>query len=287
MAELKSLLIVSVGLNVILALITSMVLVENLALSDRVSELTGELRSVREALNVTSAQLEYYRSLFRSVEGSGLGPTVASSEVNLVAVRSIPSDYGVSYEGVVLQAKLEVRRGRGDVYVNTHPRVGIDLQSSVRTAVEVAESITKIDLSGFDIVLTVTAEEEVDVVDGPSAGLALTLALTLAFENRSIPSYVYMTGTVDSKGRVGQVGGVLAKALAAAKMGAKIFLVPPGQSVDVVWEVREERSFLFTIRYLVPRQVSVESYLRERGFNVKIVEVPNVEEALKVVSKLA
>lgn len=282
--EARSLLALSIGFNVVLALLLAMAITENYMLTERVSGLTSEVKALKESLNVTQAQLEYYRSISRQIEGGeGLGILLASSTVNVVAVRMVESSYGASYEGIVLEVKIDIRSGRGDVYVNTNPRIGIDLQSSVRTAVDVAGRILGINVSRYDYVVYVRGEREVDVVDGPSAGLALTLAIISAFEGKQLPSYVYMTGTINPDGSVGQVGAVLAKALAAAKHGAKIFLVPPGQSKDIVLEVREERTFIFTVRYLVPRQVDIGSYLKNEGYNVRVEEVSNVEQALKLI----
>ncbi|MEM2739218.1 MAG: S16 family serine protease [Candidatus Bathyarchaeia archaeon] len=282
--EARSLLALSLGFNVVLALLVAMAVTENYTLTGKISDLADEVKALKESLNMTKTQLEYYRSIYRQMEGGeGLGVLLASSTVNVVAVRVVESGYGASYEGVVLEVRVDLRAGRGDVYVNTNPRIGIDLQSSVRAAVEVSGRILGVNVSRYDYVVYVRGEREVEVVDGPSAGLAITLAIISALERRQLPSDVYMTGTINPDGSVGQVGGVLAKALAAAEHGAKLFLVPPGQSKDVVWEVREERTFIFTIRYLVPRQVNIESYLKDRGYNVKVVEVSNVEQALKLI----
>lgn len=284
MMEARSLLAVSLGLNIVLTLLLAITVAENYTLTEKVSNLTSEVKALRENLNITQTQLEYYRSISRYMEaGEGLGVLLASSTVNVVAVRIVRSGYGASYEGVVLEVRVDLRTGRGDVYVNTNPRIGIDLQSSVRTAVEVSGRLLGVNVSRYDYVVYVRGEREVDVVDGPSAGLAITLAVISALEGRRLPSDIYMTGIINPDGSVGQVGGVLAKALAAAEHGAKLFLVPPGQSRDTVWEVREERRFIFTIRYLVPRQVDVESYLRGMGYDIRVVEVSSVEQALKLV----
>jgi Lon-like protease len=68
-------------------------------------------------------------------------------------------------------------------------------------------------------------------VRGPSAGLAFTLAvldvLTPGDISNGVP--VAVTGTIDGLGRVGPVGGVDFKALAADQAGAELFLVPAGE----------------------------------------------------------
>jgi len=71
----------------------------------------------------------------------------------------------------------------------------------------------------------------IDVTDigGPSAGLAMTLGVIDALTAGSLTGghTVAATGTIDSSGNVGDVGGVPQKTLAVENAGASVFLVPP------------------------------------------------------------
>jgi len=69
-----------------------------------------------------------------------------------------------------MTCRVELREGSGRVLVSTVPRIGIDLQTSSRTAVFVAENLTGARLGETDAIITIEAEEPVEVVDGPSAG---------------------------------------------------------------------------------------------------------------------
>ncbi|MDA8374948.1 MAG: PDZ domain-containing protein [Actinomycetota bacterium] len=66
-------------------------------------------------------------------------------------------------------------------------------------------------------------------IGGPSAGLAFTLGVLqgLGVLHLSAGATVAATGTMDPQGQVGDVGGVRQKAIAVAREGAKVFLVPP------------------------------------------------------------
>jgi PDZ domain-containing protein len=66
-------------------------------------------------------------------------------------------------------------------------------------------------------------------IGGPSAGLAMTLGVMDALTNGSLTGSktVAATGTMDSHGDVGDVGGVPQKTVAVENAGATIFLVPP------------------------------------------------------------
>ncbi|HZM53907.1 MAG TPA: S16 family serine protease [Acidimicrobiales bacterium] len=70
---------------------------------------------------------------------------------------------------------------------------------------------------------------DVTNIGGPSAGLAMTLGVIDALTAGSLTGghTVAATGTIDSSGKVGDVGGVPQKTIAVENAGASIFLVPP------------------------------------------------------------
>jgi len=70
---------------------------------------------------------------------------------------------------------------------------------------------------------------DVTNIGGPSAGLAMTLGVIDALSTGSLTGghTVAATGTIDSQGDVGDVGGVPQKTVAVENAGASIFLVPP------------------------------------------------------------
>jgi PDZ domain-containing protein len=66
-------------------------------------------------------------------------------------------------------------------------------------------------------------------IGGPSAGLAMTIGVLDALTSGSVTGKltVAATGTIDSSGNVGDVGGVAQKTVAVENAGATIFMVPP------------------------------------------------------------
>jgi PDZ domain-containing protein len=68
-------------------------------------------------------------------------------------------------------------------------------------------------------------------VGGPSAGLAFTLGVidVLTPDSLTGGQRVATTGTIDSSGTVGPVGGVQQKTVAVRRAGATLFLVPPSE----------------------------------------------------------
>lgn len=84
--------------------------------------------------------------------------------------------------------------------------------------------------------------------DGPSAGIALTTALTSAFTKTPIRRDVAMTGEVTLRGRVLEIGGLKEKVLAAHRAGVKTVIVPEDNKrdmEDIPQYVQDELTFVF------------------------------------------
>ena len=289
-SKVKVFLLISLLLNVSLAYVLAINYItytESISYyKAQVKNLTKEIENLKKEQEFIKNQLNYYRNqtLYYSSligEAKGYGEVEGSSEVNLVAVKIIEASiFGYRFEGVTLKGYITLKHGNGDILVNTEPKIGIDLQSSLRTAVHVAENVTLTHLTKTDIILKVTAEEEVNVVDGPSAGAAITAAIIAAIKHEKLNQSVYVTGTINPDGSIGPVGGIPEKALAAAEKGAKLFLVPKGQNTVVVWREKEKHTPIFTIIIREPYTVKLEEFLKMNGYsNVKVLEVENILQA--------
>lgn len=81
----------------------------------------------------------------------------------------------------------------------------------------------------YEFPFTVTIDS--GSVGGPSAGLAFTLGVidVLTPDSLTGGERVATTGTIDSSGGVGPVGGVQQKTVAVRRAGATLFLVPPSE----------------------------------------------------------
>jgi ATP-dependent Lon protease len=84
--------------------------------------------------------------------------------------------------------------------------------------------------------------------DGPSAGIAVTLALASALSRRPVRRDVALTGEVTLRGRVLEIGGVKEKVLAAYRAGLREVILPKANEKDlrdVPDEVRNGMAFTF------------------------------------------
>lgn len=78
--------------------------------------------------------------------------------------------------------------------------------------------------------------------DGPSAGLAHTVALVSLFSNTPVPPSLAMTGEVSLRGRVLPVGGIKEKLIGALRAGVERVLLPEANrkdAADLPQEVKE------------------------------------------------
>ncbi|MCX5741487.1 MAG: endopeptidase La [Proteobacteria bacterium] len=84
--------------------------------------------------------------------------------------------------------------------------------------------------------------------DGPSAGVALAVAIVSVFTKRTIRNDVAITGEIDLRGHAMPVGGIKEKVLAAHRAGIKIVFLPERNKKDTLEipeEVRNQLEFHF------------------------------------------
>ena len=108
-------------------------------------------------------------------------------------------------------------------------------------------------------------------IGGPSAGLAMALAImdTLTPGNLTGGQRVAVTGTIDTDGNVGEIGGIEQKAVAARAAGVSLFLVPRCSPDD-------PKPALAACR------ADLERARQRAGSKIKVVPVSTFREALQV-----
>ena len=209
----------------------------------------------------------------------------SSESIEAVAVRPILESNGVfettTYQGTVMKITVDIRDGSGLVLVNTAIPTGVDFQTSAKTAVMVAQKITNVDLSKKDVIFSISSEnnQELQAVDGGSAGGAMTVLLSSEILGKTLNDKVLMTGTIQDDGTIGEIGGVAEKADAAGRYGAKIFLVPQGQATVEIQSCDEKTEGVFTYRSCTAQEKPL-SPITEKQYGMKVVEVSNIEQAL-------
>ncbi|MBM2852848.1 MAG: hypothetical protein HW420_1395 [Candidatus Nitrosotenuis sp.] len=209
----------------------------------------------------------------------------SSKSITAVAVRPIIITDGffqdVRYEGTVMNITVDIRNGTGLVLVNTEIPTGVDFQTSAKTAVQVAQGYTDANISNKDIIFSITAKnnDELQAVDGQSAGMAMTVLLVMEIEDRPINDKVLLTGTIQPDGSIGPIGGVAEKADAAGKYGADTFIVPKGQAITLVQECQESREGPFLYKSC-KSEAKPLSPITEEKYGMNVVEATDLKSVL-------
>jgi ATP-dependent Lon protease len=87
--------------------------------------------------------------------------------------------------------------------------------------------------------------------DGPSAGVAMVMALASLYSGRTVRSDVGMTGEITLRGRILPVGGIKMKVLAAHRAGLRTVILPKRNAWDlddVPEEIRKAMQFIWVDR---------------------------------------
>lgn len=132
-------------------------------------------------------------------------------------------------EGGLLEVHVVTQPGDGYVYTDISPLVGVSTQLSERQAVHEAFARANYNESQCDVTFWFSDIRQTESVDGPSAGLAMTVALEAALENTTLRDDVTITGAILPGARAGVVGGLIDKGQAAARMGQHLFVTPKQQ----------------------------------------------------------
>jgi ATP-dependent Lon protease len=143
--------------------------------------------------------------------------------------------------GEVLSIEATKMPGRGKVLLTGH--LGEVMKESVHAALSYARSKAaklgiKQDFYKEDIHVHVPSGAIPK--DGPSAGIAMAVAIVSLFTNKPVKKDVGMTGEVTLRGKVLEVGGIKEKVLAAHRAGLKTVILPEDNKKDVAEDIPRE-----------------------------------------------
>ena len=116
-------------------------------------------------------------------------------------------------------------------------------------------------------------------VSGPSGGLMFTLEIYNQITNSHLKKghNIAGTGTIELDGRVGRIGGIDKKLVAAIEAGATVFLAPDDEITD---EMRERYPDIKT------NYEEVKEAAEKLGTDIKIYPVKTLQEAIEILKNL-
>ncbi|SPF32463.1 ATP-dependent protease, Lon family [Candidatus Desulfosporosinus infrequens] len=120
------------------------------------------------------------------------------------------------------------RDGKGTVRFNE--TAGSMARDAVFNATAVIRDLTGEDLQNYDVHVNVVGGAK---IDGPSAGLATTLAIYSALKKQPLRQDVAVTGEISIQGKVKPVGGIYEKIFGAKQVEVRKVLIPLENRADV------------------------------------------------------
>ncbi len=185
--------------------------------------------------------------------------------MKLLAVKEVSN----GYEGSSADLYLEIKPGNGRVFLDTFPLTKTDTQISTRYARDVACDYLDVDCNGHDFFYTINADSS--IIGGPSAGAAVTILTIAMLKNIDIDESIAVTGTINSGGIIGPIGGVKAKVEAAKGNGIKKVIIPSGERFVKENEFSNDTNATNTT-------IDVVEYGKNIG--VDVIEAGDIDEAI-------
>jgi ATP-dependent Lon protease len=165
--------------------------------------------------------------------------------------------------GDILFIEASQMPGKGNLILTGH--LGDVMKESARAALSwvrthVEELGLNPDFEKLDVHLHVPAGAVSK--DGPSAGVAMIVALASLFTGRRVRGDVAMTGEITLRGSVLPVGGIKEKVLAAHRAGIRRVILPDRNRkdmVDIPESVRKDLELVFVKRIQEALELTLES----------------------------
>ncbi len=195
---------------------------------------------------------------------------------------------GDKYLGSDADLYLELKEGSGRVFLETFPLTKMDTQISTRFAKEIACKHFKLDCNQYDFIFTIKAKS--NIIGGPSAGAAIAALTTIAVLDLDYNKDITITGTINSGGTIGPVGGVKEKLIAASQAGLKKVLIAKGsgQSGSTEEKGTEEAEINAnnsTIKTNIKKETTKEFpqnlvQFAKQNLSLEVVEVSDLDQVL-------
>lgn len=140
---------------------------------------------------------------------------------------------GVSgFRGSVLEIEAVAFKARepGKGTLRFNQTAGSMAKDSVFNAASVVRKVTGESLADWDVHVNVVGG---GLIDGPSAGAAVVLAIISAVQERPVRQDIAVTGEISIQGRIKPVGGVYEKLHGARRSGIRCVLVPESNALEL------------------------------------------------------
>ncbi len=170
--------------------------------------------------------------VYEVVQSSRLSPYVSQKASPGAAVGKI---FGLGVAGF-LGSVLEIEavafpaKEAGKGHLRFNETAGSMAKDSAFNAASVVRKVTGQEIANYDVHVNIIGGGR---IDGPSAGVAILLAIISAIQERPIHQDIAVTGEVSIRGQAKAVGGIFEKIYGAKQAGIREVFVPRENEKDV------------------------------------------------------
>lgn len=187
--------------------------------------------------------------------------------------------------GTAAHLDLVVQDGRNRVFLETFPPTKVSTQVSMRFAQQIACSTLDMDCSDYDFFYTIRSLP--GVVGGPSAGAAASVLAASLLINKQIKQDAAITGTINSGGIIGSVGGIKGKIKAASENGINLVLIPQGTRMYgedelEITDISENGTQLNETSISSSNKIDLVEF--GKNLSVNVTEVATLAEAIEILT---
>ncbi len=154
------------------------------------------------------------------------------------------------FGGDVLPIEVNYYKGTGNLVLTG------SLGNVIKESASIALDYIKSNCNKFNIDYDLLKNNDIHIhmpqgsvkKDGPSAGIALTLAIISALSGKKVSNDIALTGEITLKGQVLPIGGLKEKCIGALRNGVKKIILPKDNEVDVEKipnEVKDKINFIY------------------------------------------
>lgn len=197
-----------------------------LELTERLQDTSGSYSLLLEEVKKKDEVIEEQRRKLREAERKIVSVGGVQKEIYVLGV--------TGGRGIALKLLVEKRPGDGRILVDIKDTfLEMNLQEAALNSLAAAEKYTGQKVKDDVVFTLLNPLKESIVLTGESAGAAIAIAIVSLIEGRDIRRDVVITGAVTPAGKILRVSQIDLKAQAAHEAGAKLLLVPKGQSKEV------------------------------------------------------
>lgn len=191
--------------------------------------------------------------------------------------------------GAAATLELDIQQGKNRVFLETFPLTQVTTQVSMRFAQQIACDEIDFDCSDYDFFYTIHSLP--GVVGGPSAGAAAAVLASALLLDIPMQDDVAITGTINSGGTIGVVGGIKGKIKAASENGIKQVLIPKGtrmyaeddaEVLEIQEEISDNATNKTTFKVQADKKNALDLVEYGRNLSVNVTEVATLAEAIEI-----